>query len=68
MESISSFTSTLRKKDEQARSVKVIAKGSVLFGSEDRKRTEGCEARYDELLRQDKLLLRLGEREAGVSI
>ncbi len=53
---LTSNRSTLRKKDEEARSGKVVAKGSALFGSEDRKRTEGYEARYDELLNQNKLL------------
>ncbi len=53
---LTSNRSTLRKKDEEARNGKVVAKGSVLFGTEDRKRTEGYEARYDELLNQNKLL------------
>ncbi len=53
---LTSNRSTLRKKDEEARNGKVVVKGSVLFGTEDRKRTEGYEARYDELLNQNKLL------------
>lgn len=48
--------STLQIKDEEARKGKTIRKGSNLFGSEAIKRKEGYEAKYDELLKENKLL------------
>ena len=53
---LTSKRSTLQVKDKEAREGKVIRKGSSLFGTEDIKRKEGYEAKYDELLRENKLL------------
>lgn len=47
--------STLQKKDEDAASDRVIHKGSPLFKTEDIKRKSGYEAKYDELLKENKL-------------
>ena len=51
--------STLQKKDEDAASERVIHKGSPLFKTEDIKRKSGYEAKYDELLQENKLLFTL---------
>lgn len=51
--------STLREKDEQARNGDVISKSGILFPKEEYVRKEGYEARYDELLSQNSLLLTL---------
>ena len=51
--------STLHKKDEDAASERVIHKGSPLFKTEDIKRKSGYEAKYDELLKENKLLFTL---------
>ena len=51
--------STLQKKDEEAESERVIHKGSPLFKTEDIKRKSGYEAKYDELLKENKLLFTL---------
>ena len=51
--------STLQKKDEDAASERVIHKGSPLFKTEDIKRKNGYEAKYDALLRENKLLFTL---------
>ncbi len=53
---LTSNRSTLQSKDEEARSGKVAGKGSQLFHKPDYVRKEGQEARYDEILRQNKLL------------
>ena len=53
---LTSKRSTLRQKDREAIEGKVISKGSELFGTQDYVRSEGYEARYDELLRQNHLL------------
>ena len=47
---------TLQAKDEEAAEGKVIRKGSELFKTEDVVRKGGNEARYDELIKQNKLL------------
>ena len=51
--------STLQKKDADAASERVIHKGSPLFKTEDIKRKEGYEAKYDSLLKENKLLFTL---------
>ena len=51
--------STLQKKDEDAVSERVIHKGSPLFKTEDIKRKSGYEAKYNELLSENKLLFTL---------
>ena len=53
---LTSKRSTLQKKDAEAREGKVISKGSTLFREEQRVRTEGHEARYDALLKENQLL------------
>lgn len=53
---LSSNRSTLQKKDIEAMEGKVISKGSDLFGTADYTRSEGYEARYDELIKQNHLL------------
>lgn len=53
---LTSKRSTLRKKDQEASEGKVIQKGSALFGVPEIKQPGGNEARYDELLKQNKLL------------
>lgn len=53
---LTSKRSTLQKKDREALDGKVISKGSKLFGTEDYVRSEGYEARYDDLLQQNRLL------------
>ncbi len=53
---LTSKRSTLRAKDEEARIGKPVRKGSKLFGTEEIKRKEGYEAKYDELLRENELL------------
>ena len=53
---LTSRRSTLQQKDEEAREGKVISKGSIILGTEDYIRKEGYESRYDELLKQNKLL------------
>ena len=52
---LTSSRSTLRKKDEEAAEEKILHKGSDLFKTEDVVRKGGHEARYDELLLQNKL-------------
>ena len=47
---------TLRKKDEEAAEGKILHKGSDLFKTENVVRKGGHEARYDELLLENKLL------------
>lgn len=49
--------STLQKKDQEARDGKVISKGSAMFCKEEYRRKEGYEARYDELIQKNRLLL-----------
>ena len=51
--------STLQKKDEEADAGKVIHKGSTLFQTEDITRKGGNEAKYDELIQENKLLFTL---------
>lgn len=51
-----SSRSTLQKKDEDAASERIIHKGSPLFKTEDIKRQSGYEAKYDALLKENKLL------------
>ena len=51
--------STLQKKDEDAANERVVHKGSPLFKTEDIKRKSGYEAKYDALLRENKLLFTL---------
>ena len=53
---LTSKRSTLRKKDREASDGKVIQKGSDLFRVPEMKQLGGNEARYDELLKQNKLL------------
>ena len=53
---LTSSRSTLRKKDEEAAEGKILHKGSDLFRTEDVVRKGGHEARYDELLLENKLL------------
>ena len=53
---LTSKRSTLRKKDREASNGKVIQKGSDLFRVPEMKQLGGNEARYDELLKQNKLL------------
>lgn len=53
---LTSKRSTLRKKDQEASEGKVIQKGNALFGVLEMKQLGGNEARYDELLKQNKLL------------
>lgn len=48
--------STLQTKDKEAHEGKIIRKGSSIFGTEDIKRKEGYEAKYDALLRENELL------------
>ena len=56
---LTSSRSTLRKKDEEAAEGKVLHKGSDLFKTEDVIRKGGHEARYDELLLENRLLFTL---------
>lgn len=56
---LTSSRDTLRKKDEDARNGRIYHKGSPLFGTDDLKRKEGYESRYDELLSENKLLFLL---------
>ena len=60
--------STLQKKDEDAASERVIHKGSPLFKTEDIKRKSGYEAKYDELLKENKLLFTLNLVKEKLSI
>ena len=53
---LTSNRSTLRKKDKEAAEGKILRKGSNLFKTEDVIRKGGHEARYDELLLENKLL------------
>ena len=53
---LTSKRSTLQQKDKEALEGKIISKGSELFGTEDYVRSEGYEARYNELLEQNHLL------------
>ena len=53
---LTSKRSTLQKKDKEASEGKVIQKGNALFGVPEIKQIGGNEARYDELLKQNKLL------------
>ena len=53
---LTSNRSTLQMKDKEAEEGKVVRKGSELFKTEDVVRKSGYEARYDELLQQNKLL------------
>jgi transposase len=54
-----SSRSTLQAKDEQARKGEPIVKSGTLFPREEYVRKEGYEAKYDELLSQNKLLFTL---------
>ena len=56
---LTSKRSTLQKKDKDAESERIIHKGSPLFKTEDIKRKSGYEAKYDELLKENKLLFTL---------
>ena len=51
--------STLQKKDADAAKERVIHRGSPLFKTEDIKRKAGHEAKYDALLKENKLLFTL---------
>ena len=51
--------STLKKKDDDAASGRIIHKGSPLFKTVDIKRKSGYEAKYDTLLQENKLLFTL---------
>lgn len=53
---LTSRRGTLQRKDQEARDGKVISKESALFGKDAVTRKEGYEAKYDELLKQNKLL------------
>lgn len=53
---LTSSRKTLQRKDEEAAKGKVLSKGSELFNKEEVIRKGGHEARYDELLEQNKLL------------
>lgn len=53
---LASKRSMLQKKDAEACEGKVISKGSTLFKEEQRVRTEGYEAKYDALLKENQLL------------
>lgn len=53
---LTSRRDTLQRKDQEARDGRVISRECALFGKEAVTRKEGYEARYDELLRQNKLL------------
>jgi transposase len=53
---LTSKRSTLQRKDNEAEKNKIIHKGCDLFKTEDIKRQKGNESRYDELLKQNKLL------------
>ena len=53
---LTSNRETLQKKDEEAAEGKVIRKGSELFGTEDVVRKSGYEERYDNLLKENRLL------------
>ena len=53
---LTSSRKTLQKKDQEARDGKVISKGSEMFCKEEYRRKEGYEARYDDLLKENKLL------------
>ena len=53
---LTSKRATLQKKDKEAIAGKIISKGSELFDTTDYVRSEGYEARYDELIRQNHLL------------
>lgn len=53
---LTSSRDTLQRKDQEARDGKIISKGSALFGTESVTRKEGYEAKYDELLRENRLL------------
>lgn len=56
---LTSNRSTLQKKDAEAAEGKVLRKGSDLFGTDAVVRKGGNEERYDELLKQNKLLFTL---------
>ena len=53
---LTSSRKTLQKRDWEARDGKVISKGSEMFCKEEYRRKEGYEARYDDLLKENKLL------------
>ena len=53
---LTSSRKTLQRKDQEARDGKVISKGSEMFCKEEYRRKEGDEARYDDLLKENKLL------------
>lgn len=53
---LTSSRETLKRKDQEARDGKVISKGNELFRKEEVTRREGYEAKYDELLEQNRLL------------
>ena len=53
---LTSKRETLRKKDQEAAKGKVIQQKNDLFGIPEIRRAGGNEARYDELIRQNKLL------------
>ena len=54
-----SSRSTLQAKDTQARTGELISRSGALFPKEENVRKEGYEARYDELLSQNRLLFTL---------
>ena len=56
---LTSSRATLQKKDADATKERVIHKGSSLFKTEDFIRKTGYEERYDELLKENKLLFTL---------
>lgn len=56
---LTSSRSTLREKDEQARSGKVVHKGSTLFNTPSVTYKEGYEKHYDELLKQNEIFFKL---------
>ena len=51
--------STLKKKDDDAASERVVHKGSILFKTENIQRKAGYEAKYDALLKENELLFTL---------
>ena len=50
---------TLKRKDKEAREEKVVSKGSELFNTPSVTRKEGYEAKYNELLEENKLIFTL---------
>ena len=53
---LTSSRNTLERKDQEARQGKVVSKGNNLFGKETVTRKEGYVAKYEELIKENKLL------------